>query len=91
MTRPPASGTIGNGVFEVGTDVQPGTYTSEGPEDPELPCTYKVSTDEAGDEIISSKITQSSGTVTLEEGQFFTSEYCMPWTSDAALPLAQTG
>ena len=83
---PSGDGTIGNGVFEVGTDVQPGQYTSEGPEDPELSCEYKVSTDEAGDEIISSKITQSSGSVTLEDGQFFTSEYCMPWTSDAALP-----
>lgn len=73
-------GAIENGVFEVGADVEPGTYMSEGPDDPELPCSYKVSSDEAGDEIISSKISQGPGTVTLEDGQFFTSEYCKPWT-----------
>jgi hypothetical protein len=75
-----ADGTIGNGVFEVGADVQPGQYTSEGPDDPQLSCSYKVSTDEGGDQIVSSKITQSTGTVTLEEGQFFTSKFCKPWT-----------
>ena len=75
-----SEGTIGNGVFQVGTDVEPGQYTSEGPDDPQLDCEYKVSTDEAGDQIISSKITQGPGNVTLEEGQFFTSEFCKPWT-----------
>jgi Protein of unknown function (DUF2510) len=74
------AGTIGNGVFEVGTDVDPGQYTSEGPDDAQLPCTYKVSTDEAGDQIVSSKITHSTGTITLTEGQFFTSQYCKTWT-----------
>jgi hypothetical protein len=84
-TPDPSSGTedtIGNGVFEVGTDVEPGQYASEGPDDPQLPCTYKVSSDEAGDEIISSKITKGPGTVTLEDGQFFTSEFCKIWTPE---------
>ena len=80
---PSTTGTdsIGNGVFEVGADVQPGTYESEGPDDPELPCTYRVSTDEDGDDIVLSEVSEGPGTVTLEEGQFFTSEYCLTWTA----------
>ncbi len=72
--------TIGNGVFEVGDDVQPGTYESDGPDDPEISCTYRVSTDEDGNDIVSSEVTEGPGTVTLEEGQFFTSQYCLTWT-----------
>jgi len=75
--------TIGNGVFEVGDDVRPGQYSSEGPEDPELPCSYRVSDDDEGDEIISSEVSDGPGTVTLVEGQYFTSEYCQIWTLDA--------
>ena len=74
------SDSIGNGVFEVGVDVQPGQYASEGPEDPALPCSYRVSSDEEGDEILSSKIVEGPGDVVLEDGQFFTSEYCERWT-----------
>lgn len=72
--------TIGNGVFEVGSDVQPGQYSSAGPEDPDLPCSYRVSTDEDGDEIISSEIVDGPGEVVLEPGAFFTSEFCQEWT-----------
>ena len=74
------SDSIGNGVFEVGTDVQPGTYETDGPDDPELPCTYRVSSDEDGDDIISSEVSDGPGTVILEDGQYFTSEYCLTWT-----------
>jgi len=70
---------FGNGVFEVGVDVQPGEYATEGSNDPDLPCTYKVSTDDEGDDIISSEIDDGPGTVTLENGQYFTSEYCQTW------------
>jgi hypothetical protein len=73
--------TIGNGVFEVGEDVQPGQYATEGSDDPDLPCTYKVSEDEDGDEIIISEVSDGPGTVTLEDGQYFTSEYCQTWES----------
>lgn len=72
-------GTIENGVFEVGTDVDPGTYETEGSDDPDLPCTYRVSEDEEGVEIISSEVSEGPGTVTLEDGQYFTSEYCQTW------------
>jgi hypothetical protein len=71
--------TIGNGVFEVGEDVQPGLYSTEGSDDPDLPCTYRVSEDEDGDEIIISEVSDGPGTVTLEDGQYFTSEYCQTW------------
>ena len=77
------SDAIGNGVFEVGDDVQPGQYTSEGPDDPELPCTYRVSDDEDGDDIISSEVSDGPGVVTLLDGQYFTSEYCQTWTLQA--------
>ena len=76
------AGSIGNGVFQVGTDVRPGTYSTEGPDDPELPCTYRVSTDEEGDDIITSEVSDGPGTVSLESGQYFTSEYCLTWTPD---------
>jgi len=72
--------TIGNGVFEVGDDVQPGRYASDGPEDAELPCTYRVSEDDDAEEIISSEISDGPGAVTLVDGQYFTSEYCQTWT-----------
>ena len=78
------TGTIGNGVFEVGAEVQPGTYATEGPDDPDLPCRYRVSTDEDGIDIITSEVSDGPGTVTLEAGQFFTSEYCQTWTQTAA-------
>jgi uncharacterized protein DUF2510 len=75
--------TIDNGVFEVGVDVTPGKYTSDGSDDPDLPCTYKVSSDEAGDDIITSEISDGPGNVTLAAGQFFKSEYCKTWTLQA--------
>jgi hypothetical protein len=74
------TGTIENGVFEVGAEVQPGTYSSEGPDEPDLPCRYRVSSDEDGLDIISSEVSDGPGTVTLEAGQYFRSEYCQPWT-----------
>ena len=74
---------IGNGVFEVGEDVRPGQFSSEGPEDPDLPCSYRVSEDDDGEEIISSEVSDGPGTVTLVEGQYFTSEFCQIWTLDA--------
>jgi hypothetical protein len=72
-------GTIGNGVFEVGEDVDAGQYATEGSNDPDLPCTYRVSEDEEGDEIITSEVSDGPGVVTLEDGQYFTSEYCQTW------------
>ena len=71
--------TIGNGVFEVGEDVDPGVYATEGSNDPDLPCTYRVSEDDEGDDIISSEVSDGPGTVALENGQYFTSEYCQTW------------
>ena len=70
---------IENGVYEVGVDVQPGQYASDGPEDSDLPCQYRVSNDEDGQDIITSEVTEGPGTVTLAAGQFFRSEYCEKW------------
>ena len=72
-------GTIENGVFEVGVDVEAGQYATEGSDDPDLPCRYRVSEDEEGIEIITSEVSDGPGTVVLEDGQYFTSEYCQSW------------
>lgn len=73
--------TIDNGVYEVGVDVQPGRYKSPGPDDPSLTyCSYRVSNDEAADDIVASENSQGPGVVTLESGQYFSSENCQQWT-----------
>lgn len=71
--------TIDEGDVEVGIDVQPGRYVTPGPTDPANPCKYRVSSDAAGNDILSSKESDASAEVTLDAGQFFTSENCDPW------------
>jgi hypothetical protein len=71
---------IDDGTVEVGQDVQPGTYATIGAIDPESgPCSYTVSTDEAGTEIISQDETDGEAKVTLEVGQYFTTSDCLTW------------
>jgi hypothetical protein len=73
--------TVGNGVFHVGDDVQPGVYKTEGPDDTELTfCSYRLSNDEAGDDIISSDTSEGPADITLAQGQYFTSRNCKDWT-----------
>ncbi|MGH3456773.1 DUF2510 domain-containing protein [Aeromicrobium sp.] len=72
--------TIGNGVYQVGADVQPGQYVTGGPEDPDdSPCSFRVSTDEAGEDVITSEESEGQAEVLLEEGQYFMSESCLIW------------
>jgi hypothetical protein len=71
---------IDDGTVEVGQDVQPGTYATLGAIEPDSSsCTYLVSTDEEGTDIISQDETQGEAEVTLEVGQFFTTRDCLPW------------
>lgn len=75
-----AATTIDDGVVEVGRDVQPGQYLSAGPEDPDIgPCSYLVSSDEAGTDIITEEESDGPAEVLLEPGQYFTSRDCLTW------------
>lgn len=72
--------TIGNGVYEVGKDMKPGRYKSGGPEDASIPfCSYRVSSDEAGEKIIAIENSQGPGVVSVARGQYFFSQNCQEW------------
>lgn len=71
--------TIDEGDVEVGIDVQPGRYVTPGPTDPSSPCTYRVTSDAEGTNVISSKESDASASVTLEAGQYFSSQNCDTW------------
>ncbi|MGI9086081.1 MAG: DUF2510 domain-containing protein [Aeromicrobium sp.] len=72
--------TIENGVFQVGPDVQPGQYVTAGPETPGgIPCSYQVSSDEEGENIITSEESEGQAEVLLEDAQYFLSENCLTW------------
>lgn len=75
-------GTIpGDGTFVVGSEVQPGTYKTEGTQD--FACYYARLADTSGEpqSIIANKAPQGPSTVTIEDtdGAFETSG-CLPWT-----------
>lgn len=71
--------TIDNETVRVGTDVESGRYETDGPEDSAFDCEYTVSRDEEGDDVILEDTTSSSTSVTLNDGQYFTSDNCMVW------------
>jgi hypothetical protein len=71
--------TIDEGDVEVGIDVQPGRYVTPGPVDPASPCTYRITSDADGTNVISSKESDASAAVTLDAGQYFSTENCEPW------------
>jgi hypothetical protein len=79
----PADGTIGEGVWRVGEDVDPGTYRTTGPDSSGLDlCYWSRSSDSSGDfdSIIANSILNGPGVVTIESGEVFTSNGCQPWS-----------
>ena len=78
---------FGNGVFQVGVDIEPGTYVSRGPEDPSVPfCSYARLKSAGGgmtdlDNIIDIQNVGGQAIVTIEpsDGGFF-SQLCQTWT-----------
>lgn len=70
----------GNGTFVVGSDIQPGTYKTDGPDS--FGCTYFRLANTSGDfnAIITSNVTQGPATVTIadSDGAFQTSG-CKTW------------
>jgi hypothetical protein len=74
-----AEGTITEGIWTVGVDIAPGTYRATGvPED----CYWAITTSGSnGADIIENGIPGGGNpTVTLEEGQDFTTTRCGDWT-----------
>jgi len=73
------SDSIDNETVRVGTDVESGRYDTDGPEDSSYECDYTVSRDEEGDDVIKEDSTSTSTSVTLNDGQYFTSDNCKVW------------
>ena len=73
------SDSIDNETVRVGTDVESGRYDTDGPEDSTDTCDYTVSRDEEGDDVIKEDSTSTSTSVTLNDGQYFTSDNCKIW------------
>ena len=73
------SDSIDNETVRVGTDVESGTYETDGPDDSSFECEYTVSRDEEGDDVIKEDTVSGSTSVTLNDGQYFTSDNCMIW------------
>lgn len=76
---------IDDGIFQVGTDVQPGQYVSPGPRDPDdSSCTFVVSSDPDGQDVITSEESEGQAEVFLETGQYFESRDCLTWELQSA-------
>ncbi|MQA13107.1 MAG: hypothetical protein GEV09_02770 [Pseudonocardiaceae bacterium] len=79
----PAEGSIGPGVHVVGTDIEPGSYRTDGPSDPAFPyCYWARLSDTTGDfeSIITNGNPQGPATVTIEPGDgAFDTSGCAAW------------
>ncbi|MGV9275963.1 hypothetical protein [Streptomyces griseosporeus] len=58
----------------------PGTYTTKGPSDGSSGCYWARMGDASGESIISNDLTTGRAIVQLEEGDFFKTSGCKPWT-----------
>jgi hypothetical protein len=73
-----ARNTIGEGDWAVGVDVQPGTYRTTAPVSDD--CYWEINSDANGDNIVANDIvTGGRPTVTLENGQYFSTNRCGDW------------
>lgn len=76
--RTVARNTIGEGDWAVGVDVQAGTYRTT--EAVSADCYWEINSDANGDNIVANDIvTGGRPTVTLENGQYFSSSRCGDW------------
>lgn len=66
----------GDGTYEVGVDMRPGTYRSVD----NFGCYWQVSRDPNGSDILSNDNTDGAAIVTVRRGQFFTSQGCDDWS-----------
>jgi hypothetical protein len=70
---------ISNETVKVGEDVESGRYETDGPDDTSLDCDYTISRDEEGDDVITEQSVDDATSVTLNNGQYFTSDNCKTW------------
>src|SRR5690349_2174287 len=68
-----------DGTFEVGMDFPEGTYTTAGSSDSFDRCSYTVSNDELGEDVVDEDSSRGSMTIALTDGQYFTTENCEAW------------
>jgi hypothetical protein len=67
-----------NGLFEIGTDVQPGTYRTDGPDGTNAGGCYWSRTSSTGD-LIQNGVIQAPGTISVRPGERIDSTGCLPW------------
>jgi hypothetical protein len=73
--------TVGEGVWQVGVDVQPGRYRLAVSPSKDDNCYWLISRDDAGEDIVSNGLpTGGHPQVTLKKGQYFTTQDCGSWT-----------
>jgi hypothetical protein len=68
--------TISDGTWEVGSDIQPGTYRAQGGSS----CYFQTSSDANGDDIMNNSFGEVNVVVTLSSGQWFNTSDCGDWT-----------
>jgi hypothetical protein len=78
----PAVSVPGDGEYNVGTDMQPGTYRTKGPADGTPECYWERDKDSSGsfNSIIANDNLAGSGLVTVAKGEIFKSQGCQTWT-----------
>ncbi|MEU3287821.1 hypothetical protein [Streptomyces longwoodensis] len=65
--------------------LNPGTYTTKGPADPAYKCYWARMSDASGDpaSILANDLTAGRAIVVLQEGEYFKTSGCKPWTAPA--------
>ncbi len=75
-----------DGIYVVGTDIQPGTYATGGPADGQT-CYWKRMADLHGGDIIDNAFTKKPDVVQIEAtDKAFKTSGCQPWTQTTAAP-----
>ncbi|WP_199178180.1 hypothetical protein [Mycobacterium hubeiense] len=83
--EPPKTTMDHDGVYVVGTDIEPGTYTSAGPVDDDV-CYWKRMGDLHGDAIIDNAMTKKPQTVLVDAtDKAFKTDGCQPWQKTDAV------
>lgn len=79
-----APGTVSDGTYEVGVDMEPGRYKTAGPDQSDAfpMCYWERSKDDSGEfgSIIANEIVQGPGSVTVKSGEFAKVSGGCAWT-----------
>jgi hypothetical protein len=76
-----------DGTFAVGTDIEPGTYTSAGPQDNGV-CYWKRVAGDDGKQVVDNAMSKKPQVVRIDPtDKAFKTDGCQPWQkNDAAVP-----